>query len=143
MLRRYFLVCCFAAIPAIAIAADNIVVIVNQNIGVNKMSRDDVIDIFLGRSRQLPSGVTALPLDLPSTSLEREQFYSQLTGKSMSEINAYWARLIFSGRASPPSLAHSQEEAMQMVADNRNAMGYVAKSKVTPSVRIIFELQPE
>lgn len=143
MLRRYFLVCCFAAIPAIAIAADNIVVIVNQNIGVNKMSRDDVIDIFLGRSRQLPSGVTALPLDLPSTSLEREQFYSRLTGKSMGEINAYWARLIFSGRASPPSLAHSQEEAMQMVADNRNAMGYVAKSKVTPSVKIIFELQPE
>ena len=143
MLRRYFLVCCFAAIPAIAAAADNIVVIVNQNIGVNKMSRDDVIDIFLGRSRRLPSGVTALPLDLPSTSLEREQFYSRLTGKSMGEINAYWARLIFSGRASPPSLAMSQEEAMQMVADNRNAMGYVAKSKVTPSVKIIFELQPE
>lgn len=143
MLRRYFLVCCFVAIPAIATAADDIVVIVNQNIGVNKLSREEVIDIFLGRNRHLTSGVTALPLDLPSTSLERGQFYSRLTGKSMSEINAYWARLIFSGRASPPSLAHSQEEAMQMVADNRSAVGYVARSKVTPSVKIIFELNSE
>lgn len=143
VLRRYFLVCCFAAIPAVAAAADDIVVIVNQNISVNKLSREEVIDIFLGRNRHLTSGVTALPLDLPSTSLEREQFYSRLTGKSMSEINAYWARLIFSGRASPPSLVHSQEEAMQMVADNRSAMGYVARSKVAPSVKIIFELHPE
>lgn len=143
MLRRYFLVCCFAAIPAVAAAADDIVVIVNQKTDVNKMSRDEVINIFLGRNRQLPSGVTALPLDLPGTSPEREQFYSRLTGKSMSEINAYWARLIFSGRASPPSLVHSQEEAMQMVADNRSAMGYVARNKVTPSVKIIFELHPE
>ena len=143
VLRRYFLVCCLVAIPAIAAAADDIVVIVNQNSGVNKMSRDEIINIFLGRSRQLPSGVTALPLDLPSTSPEREQFYSRLTGKSMSEINAYWARLIFSGRASPPSPVHSQEEAMQMVIDNRSAMGYVARSKVIPLVKIIFELHPE
>lgn len=143
MLRRYFLVCCFVVIPAIATAADDIVVIVNQKTDVNKMSRDEVINIFLGRNRHLPSGVTALPLDLPSTSLEREQFYSRLTGKSMSEINAYWARLIFSGRASPPSLAHSQEEAMQMVVDNRSAVGYVARGKVAPSVKIIFELNSE
>lgn len=143
MLHRYFLVCCFVAIPAIATAADDIVVIVNQKIGANKLSREEVIDIFLGRNRHLPSGVSALPLDLPITSLEREQFYSRLTGKSVSEINAYWARLIFSGRASPPSLAHSQEEAMQMVIDNRSAVGYVARSKVTPSVKIIFELNSE
>lgn len=143
MLRRYFLVCCFAATPVIAAAADDIVVIVNQKTAVNKLSREEVIDIFLGRNRRLPSGVTALPLDLPGTSLEREQFYSRLTSKSVSEINAYWARLIFSGRASPPSLAHSQEEAMQMVADNRSAVGYVARSKVIPSVKIIFELHSE
>ena len=143
MLRRYFLVCCFVAIPAIATAADDIVVIVNQKIGVDKLSREEVIDIFLGRNRQLPSDVTALPMDLPGTSLEREQFYSRLTGKSMSEINAYWARLIFSGLASPPALVRSQEEAMQMVVDNRSAVGYVARSKVIPSVKIIFELNSE
>jgi hypothetical protein len=134
---RHFHFCLFV-IPVAA--AEEIVVIVNQKIGLNKMSRDDVINVFLGRSRQLPSGVTALPLDLPSASPEREQFYFQLTGKRMSEINAYWARLIFSGRASPPTLVRSQEEAMQMVIDNRSAVAYVARSKVTSSATIVFEL---
>lgn len=143
MLRRLFLVCCLIAISPAAFASDDIVVIVNQGIGVNKMSREEVINIFLGRSRQLPSGVTALPLDLPGTSPERGQFYLLLTGKSMNEINAYWARLIFSGRASPPSLVHSQEEAMQMVIDNRSAVGYVARNKVIPSAKIVFELHSE
>lgn len=115
-------------------------VIVNQKIGVNKMTRDEVINIFLGRSRQLASGVTALPLDLPGTSTERAQFYQHLTGKSMNEINAYWARLIFSGRASPPAQVRSQEEAVQMVMDNRSAVGYVSRSKVSPAVTIVFEL---
>ncbi len=121
-------------------AADDVVVIVNQKIGVNKMTRDEVINVFLGRNRQLASGVTALPLDLPSSSVERERFYLQLTGKSMNEINAYWARLIFSGRASPPTQVRNQEEAMQMVIDNRSAVAYVARSKVSSSATIVYEL---
>lgn len=138
MLYRYFLVCCLVAIPAMA--ADDIVVIVNHDISVNKLSREEVIDIFLGRNRHLSSGVTALPKDLPGTSLEREQFYSRLTGKNLNEINAYWARLTFSGRAVPPAIVNSQEEVIQMVTDNRSAIGYLARSKVTPAVKIVFEL---
>jgi len=140
MLRLLFFVCCFVILSPVALAAEDVVVIVNQKIGVNKMTRDEVINIFLGRSRQLASGVTALPLDLPGTSPERAQFYQHLTGKSMNEINAYWARLIFSGRASPPAQVRSQEEAVQMVMDNRSAVGYVSRSKVSPAVTIVFEL---
>jgi ABC-type phosphate transport system substrate-binding protein len=120
--------------------AADLVVIVNQKNAVNKLSRDEVIDIFLGRNRQLSSGITALPLDLPGSVAEREQFYSRLTGKSMNEINAYWARLIFSGRASPPTSMRSQEESMQMVIDNRNAVGYVERSKISPQVKVVFDL---
>lgn len=141
MLLRYLLVCCLAAIPAVAAAADDIVVIVNQKVGVTRLGRDEAIGIFLGRNRRLPTGVTLLPLDLPNTSPEREQFYSRLTGKGVSEINAYWARLTFSGRATPPALVHSQEEAIQTVINNVGAVAYVARSKVTPSVKIVFELE--
>jgi len=140
MLRRFFLVCYFVAFSSVAVAADDVVVIVNQKIGVNKMTRDEVINVFLGRNRQLASGVTALPLDLPGSSVERERFYLQLTGKSMNEINAYWARLIFSGKASPPAQVRNQEEAVQMVIDNRSAVAYVARNKVSSSATIVYEL---
>ena len=88
----------------------------------------------------MSSGITAIPLDLPGTSKERENFYFRLTGKSMSQINAYWARLILTGRASPPTLVHRQEEAMQMVADNPGAIGYVDRKISSSQVKPVLEL---
>lgn len=120
--------------------ADELVVVVNPKTGVTKLSRQEVIDIYMGRSRQLPSGVTALPLDVSQTQPERARFYEQLTSKSMAEINAYWARLMFSGRASPPTQVRNQEEALLMVIDNRSALTYIERSKVTPQVKVVFEL---
>ncbi len=140
MLRHYFLVLCLYVIGTTSALAEDIVVVVNQKNGVNKLSRDEVIDIYMGRNRLLSSGVTALPLDLPSTSAERESFYLRLTGKSLSEINAYWARLHFTGRASPPTLMRSQEAVMQMVTDNRSAVGYLDRSKTNSQVKTVFEL---
>lgn len=141
MMKIYFILFCLVTVfIATDASAEDIVVVVNQKNGVNKLSREEVIDIFLGRNRQLSSGVTALPLDLPGVSTEREAFYSRLTGKNMSEINAYWARLIFSGRASPPTLMRSQEESMQMVIDNRSAVGYLERSKVSSQVKVVYEL---
>ena len=47
--------------------AQSIVVIVNPASGVDKLTRDEVIDIFLGRYRKLPSGRVALPIDVTET----------------------------------------------------------------------------
>ena len=130
----------FTVLCSMSALAEDIVVVVNQKNSVSKLSRDEVIDIYMGRNRQLPSGVMALPLDLPNSSPEREQFYYRLTGKTMSQINAYWARLILTGRASPPTLMHSQAEAMQMVTDNRSAVGYVNRSSASSQAKIVLDL---
>ncbi len=140
IIRSLLIAICLFAMTASDLLAEDMVVVVNQKNGINKLSREEVIDIFLGRNRQLSTGLTALPLDLPGVSLEREAFYSRLTGKSMSEINAYWARLIFSGRASPPAQVRSLEESMQMVIDNRSAIGYLERSKISSQVKVVFEL---
>jgi hypothetical protein len=124
---------------SMAALAEDIVVVVNSKVGVSRLSRNEVVDIFMGRSRQFPSGVTALPLDLAYGVAQREQFYKQLTGKNIAEINAYWARLTFSGRASPPAQVRSQEEAMLMVIDNRSAIAYAERSRVSSQVKIVFE----
>ena len=140
MIHRYFIVLCLSLNCATSVLAEDIVVVVNQQNGFSKLSRDEIIDIFMGRNRQLPSGIKALPLDLPSSEVEREVFYSRLTGKSMSQINAYWARLILTGRASPPTLVGSQEEAMRMVINNRSAVGYMNRSNANSNVKVVFEL---
>lgn len=143
MLRYCCLVICLSVICATDTLAEDIVIVVNKKNSVNKLSHDEVIDIFMGRNRQMLSGVTALPLDLPGAAPERKLFYSRITGKSMSEINAYWARLIFSGRASPPTLVRSQEEAAQIVMDNRSAVAYIDRSMVSSQIKVVFELNSQ
>ncbi|CAK0742630.1 hypothetical protein CCP3SC15_1200008 [Gammaproteobacteria bacterium] len=76
-------------------------VIVNPESGVEMLSREEVINIFLGRYRKLPSGIMAQPID-QADQTGKALFYKLLVGKELSEINSYWARLIFSGKTKPP-----------------------------------------
>ena len=130
-----------AMLPATTGAAD-LVVIAHPKSGIDRLGRNDVINIFLGRFRQLPSGLSALPVDLPASQGERSAFYHQLVNKELAEINAYWARLVFSGRTMPPRQAASVDDLLDFVAVTPGAVGYVDRSQVNGRVKIVLELTP-
>lgn len=133
--------CLLALLPATACRAD-VVVVANSRSGIDKLSRDEVINIFLGRFRQLPSGLSALPIDLPATQAERATFYRLLVNKELADINAYWARLVFSGRTTPPRQAKSADEVIDFVGTTPGAVGYLDRSKVDARVKVVLELSP-
>lgn len=120
----------------------DLVIVVNPASGVERLNREEVLNLFMGRSRKLPSGVAALPIDQAGTAPDRIRFYRALTGRELPEINAYWARLLFSGQASPPRQAQDAEEMLELVRTNRGAIGYVDRDKVDHRVRIVFEAGP-
>lgn len=126
-------------LPVLA-RAESIVVVVNPAAGVETLSRNEVINIFLGSFRQLPSGIAALPIDLPSGHPARVEFYRLLVGKNPAEINTYWARLIFSGKTRPPIQAERVEDALSMVQGSVGAITYLERSKVSGKLKIVFEL---
>eukprot|EP00825_Cyclidium_porcatum_P026934 TRINITY_DN28946_c0_g1_i1.p2 TRINITY_DN28946_c0_g1~~TRINITY_DN28946_c0_g1_i1.p2 ORF type:complete len:126 (+),score=8.62 TRINITY_DN28946_c0_g1_i1:180-557(+) len=83
--------------------AAELVVAVRSDSEIGTLSKNEVIDIFLGRFRQLPSGQRAEPLDQAKQSPERQVFYHALINKTAAEIDAYWARLLFTGRVTKKS----------------------------------------
>jgi len=143
-MKRIILLLIFAALAAgggRANADDSIVVIVNPASGVDRLSRDEVIDIFLGRYRKLPSGRAALPIDV-ETSDERARFYQLLVKKSPAEISSYWARLVFSGQSSPPFQVADAKTAVELVQSNPNAIAYVDRASVNAQVKVVLEIKP-
>lgn len=124
-----------------AARADDMVVIVNARSHIRTLTRDQVIDIFMGRFRQLPSGATALPIDVADTGA-RQAFYERLVHKNLAEIGSYWARLVFSGEASPPFQAPDTSTALTLVATNPDAIAYCYRSAVTGRVRVVLDLKP-
>ncbi len=132
----------FLALLSVAVCRAEIVVVVNPKSGVEKLSRDEVVNIFLGRFRQLPSGIAALPVDLPASQPEKSAFYRQLVNKDLAEINAYWARLMFSGRTAPPKQAASVDDAIGYVGATPGAIGYLDRARVDGRVRVVLEFSP-
>lgn len=119
-----------------------IAVIVNPQSGVQKLSREEVVDIFLGRYRKLPGGRVALPIDVAEANPERARFYQMLVKKSLAEMSSYWARLVFSGQTSPPFQVPDTKAALELVQSSPNAIAYVSRAAVTDDVRVVYELKP-
>jgi ABC-type phosphate transport system substrate-binding protein len=138
-LPRVLLLLGLALLPWWSANAD-LVVVVNAKSGVDKLSVDEVINIVMGRYRQLPSGIPAQPIDQPESQPERARFYRLLVNKDLPEINAYWARLIFSGKTRPPQQANSQAEVVNWLASQRGAIGYMERSQVDSRFQIVLDL---
>jgi ABC-type phosphate transport system substrate-binding protein len=140
VLQLWFALVALPLMPAVR--AQTLVVIVNPSIGVQHLSRREVLDIFLGRYRTFPSGASALPIDLDVSSSERKQFYVLLAHKDSSDMGSYWARLTFSGKISPPFAVADARMAIDIVANNPNAIAYVDRALVDERVRIALEVTP-
>lgn len=125
---------CAAAVGAFA----QVAVVVNPKSPLATMTADQVSGIFLGKSNTLPSGGTAMPTDLPDSAAARELFYTKVTGKSTAQVKAAWSRLVFSGKATPPKELASSAEVKKFVSANPDAIGYIEKSAVDSSVKVVF-----
>lgn len=137
--RRFLSLILLLGAHALPVAADWVLV-ANPKAGIERLSQDEVTNIYLGRYRRLASGVTAEPIDQAPDSTLRARFYRHLVGKSLAEINAYWARLVFSGKTQPPRVVGNSEEALQLVAHNVAALAYVERGKADSRVRVVFEM---
>lgn len=123
-------------------AAGEVVVVVSAKSSVTRLTQDEVIDIFLGRHRELPGGLAALPIDQPKASATRADFYRALTNKTLSEINAYWARLYFSGKANPPVQAEKPADVLAHILGSSGGIGYLEQEQVDPRFRVVLKLPP-
>ncbi|MDD1622322.1 MAG: substrate-binding domain-containing protein [Methylococcaceae bacterium] len=135
---RCFLLAVLICQPGLACA--ELVVIVNADRNVERISREEVVNIFMGRYRKLADGNAALPLEVKGNAPERRYFYGILLNKSLAEINAYWARLVFSGKTSPPVSVVSGGEVLEGVAGDPAMIGYLDSSLLDGRVKVVYAL---
>lgn len=123
-------------------ALSAVLVIVNKKNAAPAMDKTEVSALYLGRYQAFKNGSYALPFDLPADGAVRKEFYEKLTGKSVAYINAYWARILFTGRATPPRQLDSDKMVMDIVKTNPSAIGYVSSdTKLDANVKVILRLE--
>ncbi|MFC5498480.1 phosphate ABC transporter substrate-binding protein [Caenimonas terrae] len=119
-------------------AAADVVPVVSARNPVATMSKNQIADIFLGKTGRFPEGGQAVPIDQAEGTAARAEFYLNFTGKSPSQLKAHWAKIIFTGRGQPPLEVANGAELKRRVADNTHALGYIERSMVDDSVKVVL-----
>jgi ABC-type phosphate transport system substrate-binding protein len=129
----------FALTAVAGTAAAEVVAVVSARNPVTTLSRNQVADIFLGRTTRFPDGSAAVPIDQLESSAARDEFYFKFADKSPAQIKAYWSKIIFTGRGQPPREASGGLNVKKLVADTPNAIGYIEQGMVDSSVRVLLQ----
>lgn len=122
-----------ALVTAAVAAQADVVVIVSAKSSASTMTADEISSIYLGRSTAMKPVDNAPPV--------RSQFYTKVAGKDDAQIKAIWSKLVFTGKATPPKELSSDGEVVKAVAADSNAIGYVEKSAVDSSVKVVYEVK--
>lgn len=115
----------------------DVVVVVSAKSTVTALSRNQVVDIFLGKTSRFPDGSPAVPIDQVTGIATRDQFYSEVASKSGAQLRAYWSKIIFTGRGQPPREASGVVELKRLLIANASGIGYIDRDLVDDSVRIV------
>ena len=67
-------------------------------------------------------------------------FYQKVSGHDLSQVKATWSRLIFTGKAQPPKELADADAVKKAVASDIKAIGYIDKSQVDSTVKVVLEL---
>lgn len=109
--------------------------VVIGNAGAAAMTRDQIADVYLGKSQ------AATPLDLPDASPLRAEFYQRATGRDLAQVKSTWSRVVFTGKGQPPRELPDAAAVKKAVAANPKAIGYIEKSAIDGSVKTLLTLE--
>ncbi len=118
--------------------SETVVVIASAASPVSKLDKEQVANLFLGKSSSYPDGSAAVPIEQTDGSTAHEEFHKNVTEKSASQLKSYWSKMIFSGKGTAPKEVANNTELLKLVAANPTMIGYVDKNTLDKSVKVIF-----
>jgi ABC-type phosphate transport system substrate-binding protein len=124
-------------VAADVVGQGDVVVVVAAASPTTVLDRNELADLFLGRTTRFSDGRTAVPVDQREGSQARTDFYTGYIGRSASEIKAHWSKVIFTGRGSPPRAVADTEQLRRLIASDPSYIGYLDRSAVDRSLKVL------
>lgn len=93
--------------------------------------------IYLAKLKSFPGGGEAVPVNQAEGSAVRTEFDDKALGKSPSQLKAYWSKLVFTGKGSPPEDVDDDAAVKALIASNPSMIGYISAGSVDDSVKVV------
>ncbi|WP_340677052.1 phosphate ABC transporter substrate-binding protein [Paraglaciecola sp.] len=128
--------CLLSAIVISSSCLADVAVIVHPS-NNNVLDSSIVSRIFLGKEKSFADGNQTVPVNQEEGNAVTEEFNADVLNKSSSQLKAYWSKLVFTGKGSPPIDVANDADVIKLIATNPNMIGYVDASKVDDSVKVV------
>ncbi|MDB2356145.1 MAG: phosphate ABC transporter substrate-binding protein [Pseudoalteromonas sp.] len=102
----------------------------------NQLDANAIKKIYLGKSKSFDDGVKVNPVNQDGNSVA-DEFNDKVVGKSGSQLNAYWSKLVFTGKGTPPEKLSNDQAVIDFVSSNTDAIGYIDSAKITDNVKVV------
>jgi ABC-type phosphate transport system substrate-binding protein len=122
---------------AVPSKADEVVLIVNTDVPVSSITRDEVKRIFLGKKTSLEDWKGEIVFAIQKKTDAAIQFLSEYVGKSTYQYNIYWKKRVFAGKGKAPPAFSSDQEIAAFVSKTAGAMGFVSAGTAVLNAKII------
>lgn len=119
---------------------DVLVVVVSSRAGSASLSREEIRNIYTGKTTFWPNNTPVRAYNRPAGSPAGRKFFRSLLGMSASAFREHWNELQLSGGGIAPATVTSAESILARVAGASGAIGYVLESELpaaVPGVRLI------
>lgn len=118
-------------------ALANVSVIVHPS-NSNTIDTALIEKIYTGKAKAFDDGTKITAVRLSESNPLTEEFNGKALNKSASQLKAYWSKLIFTGKGTPPKEVDSDAEMLKLVAANPDHIGFVSSSAVTGDVKVVL-----
>ena len=115
-------------------------VVIGNPAGGDALSKSDVKKLFMGKKTKLSNGNKAKIIELVDGAPARVAFHEATTGRSESQLQSSWARLVFTGKAEAPVQVADDAAVIDAVSADADAIGYIDEASVTGSVKVLLKL---
>lgn len=129
-------------VAAPASGDDSLYVVVNAGSKIEQLSHHELVDIFMGRYDTFPNGEDVTVFDNTSDAALREAFYRQLVDRSLAQVNAYWARLQFSGRVTQPEEIGSDKALAEKMQKTPSGITFIRANALNESLKVVHKFDP-
>lgn len=123
------------------VAADAAIAVVVHPSNQTSMTQEDLARLYTGKLSAFTDGSSAVPVNLADSVPLRSEFDQKALGRSSSQVKAFWSKLVFTGKGTPPKEVSSDSEVLTLVANNPNIIGYVSAEAVSDKVKVLFTLE--
>lgn len=111
------------------------IVITHENTPVKKISINRLRTIYGLKTRYWDDQTPIIVYTTNPLEKEYSHFSKQILGIFSHQLQRAWDRLIYSGRALPPTIVVSFQEMMEAVSTTPGAIGYIPKHKLNATIQ--------